>query len=154
MSSDYLTKEKFKELEAELERLKTTGRQEVAGRLEYAKSLGDLSENAEYQEAREAYADLEERIAKIEDILKQAVIVKEKHGTQVDLGSTVVVKKAGSSDAVQYQIVGSEEADARIQKISNESPLGAAMIGKKAGDEFSAKLPSGSLVQYKIVEIK
>src|ERR1051326_2013607 len=135
MSNDYLTKEKFSELSAELERLRTTGRQEVAGRLEYAKSLGDLSENAEYQEAREAFTDLEERIAKIEEVLKQAVIVKEKHGTQVDIGSTVVVKKSGGV-TMEFNIVGSEEADPKEGKISNESPLGAAMIGKKAGDAF------------------
>ncbi|MFA6006856.1 MAG: transcription elongation factor GreA [Candidatus Paceibacterota bacterium] len=153
MSNDYLTKEKFAELSAELERLRTTGRQEVAGRLEYAKSLGDLSENAEYQEAREAFTDLEERIAKIEDVLKQAVIVKEKHGTTVDIGSKVVVKKNGGV-AVEYSIVGSEEAEPKDGKISNESPIGAAMIGKKAGDTFIVKTPSGQTASYSIVEIK
>jgi len=153
MSNDYLTKEKFSELSVELERLKTTGRQEIAGRLEYAKSLGDLSENAEYQEAREAFADLEDRISKLEEILKQAVIVKEKHGTQIDIGSTVIIKKSGGA-TLEYHIVGSEEADPKTGKISNESPVGAAMIGKKAGDSFSAKTPSGDVVSYTIVEIK
>ena len=153
MSSDYLTKEKFSELSAELERLKTTGRQEVAGRLEYAKSLGDLSENAEYQEAREAFADLEERIAKIDEVLKQAVIVKEKHGTVVDIGSSVLVKQAGGAK-MEFSIVGSEEADPKIGKISNESPVGAAMIGKSAGDSFTVKLPSGKMASYTITEIK
>lgn len=153
MSNDYLTKEKFAELSAELERLTTTGRQEVAGRLEYAKSLGDLSENAEYQEAREAFTDLEERIAKIDEVLKQAVIVKEKHGTTIDIGSTVIVKKTGGA-TMEFSIVGSEEADPKDGKISNESPIGAGMIGKKAGDTFTVKPPSGEVATYLIVEIK
>lgn len=153
MSNDYLTKEKFSELSAELEKLKTIGRQEVAGRLEYAKSLGDLSENAEYQEAREAFTDLEERISKIEEVLKQAVIVKEKHGTTVDIGTSVVVKKSGGA-TMEFSIVGSEEAEPKDGKISNESPIGAAMIGKKVGESFSVKPPSGELVEYKILEIK
>jgi len=153
MTNDYLTKEKFAELSAELDKLKTTGRQEVAARLEYAKSLGDLSENAEYSEAREAFTELEERISKIEEVLKQAVIVKEKHGTTVDLGSTVVVKKSGGS-TMEFNIVGSEEAEPHTGKISNESPVGAAMIGKKAGDTFTVKPPSGEVVHYSIVEIK
>ncbi len=153
MSNDYLTKEKFSELSAELEKLKTTGRQDVAGRLEYAKSLGDLSENAEYQEAREAFADLEERIAKIEEVLKQAVIVKEKHTSQIDIGSTVVVKK-NSGATMEFSIVGSEEAEPKDGKISNESPIGAGMMGKKAGDTFSVKPPSGETVKYTIVEVK
>jgi len=153
MTNDYLTKEKFAELTAELERLTTTGRQEVAGRLEYAKSLGDLSENAEYQEAREAFADLEERIAKIDEVLKQAVIVKDKHSSTVDIGSTVIIKKAGGA-TTEFSIVGSEEADPHTGKISNESPIGAAMMGKKSGDTFTVKPPSGVVSSYTIVEIK
>lgn len=154
MPNEYLTKEKFDELTAELEHLKSAGRAEVAGKLEYAKSLGDLSENAEYQEAREAFADLEERISKLDDILKQAVIVKEKHGLQVDIGTTVIVQKTGESEIMTYQIVGTEEANVKHGKISNESPLGVAIIGHKAGDAFKVKQPSGKLASYTLVEIK
>ena len=105
-------------------------------------------------EAREAYADLEDRILKLEDILKQAVIVKEKHGTVIDIGSTVVAKNKTTGETAEYSIVGTEEADPHVNKLSNESPIGASFMGKKAGDETSAKVPSGAIIHYKIVEVK
>src|SRR3989344_1894464 len=108
---EYLTKEKFAALELELEHLKTVRRKEVADSLEYAKSLGDLSENAEYQEAREMQENLEERIGKLELVLNSAVIVSEHKGDIVGVGSTVTVQHEGESDRKRYLIVGSEESN-------------------------------------------
>jgi transcription elongation factor GreA len=150
---EYLTKEKHEAMKAELNELKTKGRKEIAEQLEYAKSLGDLSENAEYQEARGAQAEIEERIQKLEEVLKNAEIVKAHHSDAVDVGSTVCVKKEGSSDKICYQIVGSEEANTKEGKISNRSPIGEAMYGKKKGDSFEVKTPKG-MVRYTIVEVK
>lgn len=149
----YLTKEKLKELQDELEYLKRDKRREVAENLEYAKSMGDLSENAEYQEAREMQASIEERIGKLEQILKHAVIMEEHHGGVVTIGSTVVVQKQGDNSNSTYKIVGSEEADIASGKISNNSPLGLALIGKKKGEMFDFSTPKGK-VSYKIVEVK
>ncbi|HVS80039.1 MAG TPA: transcription elongation factor GreA [Candidatus Paceibacterota bacterium] len=152
---EYLTQEKFNELEKELEQLKTVRRKEVAEELEYAKGLGDLSENAEYHEARDRQATVEDRIAKLEDILKRAVIVSEKdHSSDiVNIGSTVTVKKDGAGSGLTYKIVGSEESDMSQGHISIRSPFGESILGKKKGDEFSFKAPSGMLT-YKVVEIK
>jgi len=150
---EYLTKDKFEALEKELEHLKKTRRKEVAESLEYAKSLGDLSENAEYQEAREMQENLEERIAKLEAVLQSAVIVSERHGGNVGVGSTVVVKRAGENATRTYRIVGSEEANTAEGKISNRSPLGVALIGKKKGEMASFMAPKGN-ISYEIVSIE
>src|SRR3989304_8881763 len=109
---EYLTKEKLDELTRELDFLKTGRRKEIAEKLEFAKSLGDLSENAEYQEAREDQAATEERILKLQNILSGAIIITKKKGDDVlRIGSTVVVERVGEKQSRQYQIVGSEEAD-------------------------------------------
>jgi transcription elongation factor GreA len=149
----YLTKEKFGELEKELDFLKTTRRKEIAEKLEFAKSLGDLSENAEYQEARQDQAETEDRILTIESILSSAEIIHKRKGDAVRVGSTVIVKKKGEKDKRQYQIVGSEEADTLAGKISNLSPVGAALIGKGKGDTASYETPKGEVV-CEILEIK
>lgn len=153
---EYLTKEKHKELEEELKLAKTVKRREIAESLEFAKSLGDLSENAEYQQAREAQAELEDRINVIEDILKRAVIVSEKSagkdGSSVTMGSTVTIKKEGESNTRTCKIVGSEESDFLNDKISNECPLGMAIVGKKAGEKFVVNTPKGK-VNYTVVSI-
>ena len=149
----YLTKEKFEELTIELDHLKKTKRREVADNLEYAKSMGDLSENAEYQEARESQAELEERINKLEHILKHASIMQAHHGACITIGSTVVVKKVGDKESKTYQIVGSEEADISKGKISNNSPIGQAVMAKKKGDKFELTTPKGKF-SYEIVELK
>lgn len=151
-SGEYLTKEKFEELKQELDTLKSTKRKEIADSLEYAKQLGDLSENAEYQQAREMQATTEERIAKLESILKSAVIVALHHSDKVEIGSTVVVVKEGDKEKKNFKIVGSEEADTLQGKISYVSPLGSALMGKKKGESFSFSTPKGS-VHYKIVDI-
>jgi transcription elongation factor GreA len=150
---EYLTKEKLEELKIELDNLKKVKRREVADMLEYAKSMGDLSENAEYQEAREKQAEVEERVSKLENILKNAVIMHAHHGGAISIGSTVVVKKLGDKETKTYQVVGSEEADILKGKISNNSPIGVAIMGKKKGDKFDITTPKGK-VSYEIVEIK
>lgn len=150
---EYLTKEKFEEFKKELEYLKITRRKEVAENLEYAKSLGDLSENAEYHEARDAQAALEDRIARLEKMLKNATIVSSHNTNTVSLGSMVTVHKEGEKEKQTFTIVGSEEANTKEGKISLRSPFGASALGKKKGDTFSFTTPSGTMT-YKIVEIK
>ncbi len=148
---EYLTKEKFDEFTKELAQLKGTRRKEVAQSLEYAKSLGDLSENAEYHEARDVQATIEDRIAKLEELLKTATIVSGTHSGVVNVGSVVTVEKDGKK--FTYNIVGSEEADVNSNKISIRSPFGQAILGKKKGDDFSFKAPNGELA-YKLTDIK
>lgn len=149
----YLTQEKFDEFRHELEDLKTNRRKEVAENLEYAKSLGDLSENAEYHEARDMQANIEDRISKLESILKTAVIVAAHHTNTVDVGSVVSIMREKERDTQTYTIVGSEEADMAAKKISMTSPLGAALIGRKKDDSFSVSTPGG-VIKYKVIEIK
>lgn len=150
---EYLTKEKYDKLSEELADLKKNRRREIAENLEYAKSLGDLSENAEYQEARELQASIEERILKLENVLKNAEIVSVHKTDKVGVGSVVTVKKEEGGDSKTYTVVGSEESNTLEGKISNRSPLGEAMLGKKKGEAFSFNTPKGA-VKYKIVSIK
>ena len=139
-----VSQEKFDEMIKELEHLKTVRRTEIAESLEYARSLGDLSENAEYQEARDLQAATEERIKKLEEIVKHTKIMTDgKKKTEVGFGSKVSIKKEGSTDVHEYTIVGSEEADMRVKKLSHVSPLGAALMGKKKSDVFTFETPSG-----------
>ena len=149
--AEYLTKEKFDELTEELVFLKGNRRKEVAKNLEYAKSLGDLAENAEYHEARDVQAIVEDRITKLEELLKTASIVSTNHGSLVGIGSVVTVEKDGQRFV--YNIVGSEEADVVENKISIKSPFGLAILSKKKGDTFLFKAPSGEL-SYVIIDIK
>lgn len=149
---EYLTSEKKKELENELNQLKTVRRKEIADSLEYAKSLGDLSENAEYHQAREDQANCEDRIGHLEQILKNAEIVDKHHSGTVGVGSTVVVIRKGEKEERSFTLVGSEEADSFGGKISNESPLGSALIGKSKGDSISVPTPKGSM-EYTIKSI-
>ena len=151
--TEYLTKEKFDELSKELQELKTAKRKQVAENLEYAKSLGDLSENAEYHEARELQANTEDRIAKLESMLKSAVIISLHHSEVVGIGSIVKLEKLKDGSKMKYKIVGSEEANLADAKLSIHSPLGSAMVGKKKGDEFKVTTPGG-VVEYKIIEIE
>ncbi|MEK7607860.1 MAG: transcription elongation factor GreA [Patescibacteria group bacterium] len=152
-TTKYLTGEKFKELEKELEILKTVKRKEVATSLEYARSLGDLSENAEYQEARELQATTEDRISTIENTLKTAEIVHETHGDHVSIGSLVTVEKQGIKGMQKFKIVGSDEVNMTEGKISNLSPLGSVLIGKKSGDSVTIKTSKGTIF-YKIVSVE
>jgi len=150
---EYLTKEKFEELKKELESLKTKKRKEVAEALEYAKSLGDLSENQEYQEARDNQAILEDRINRLEDILRSAKIISIQSANVAAVGSIITVEKEGDKSRKSYTMVGSEEADATHGKISIRSPFGLAAMGKARGELFSFETPSG-MMSYKIIDIK
>ena len=152
-SQSYLTEEKRKALEIELEMLKTEKRKEILEALEFAKSLGDLSENAEYHQAREEQGKLEERIANVENLLQNSTVVKKHHTGNIDVGATVVVQKEGTKEKKTFSIVGSEEADVLAGKISNNSPLGQALLGKKKGDNATFKTPKGEIV-YTIVSIE
>ncbi len=149
----YISREKLEDLKKELEFLKSHRRKEIAESLEFAKSLGDISENAEYSQAREDQAKTEDRILQIEETLKNAVIVNKHHSSVIEVGTTVVVEKEGSDIKQRYQIVGSEESDMKQGKISNHSPLGQALFGKKKGDKVTFKTPSG-INNYKIVDIE
>ncbi|MFA5651886.1 MAG: transcription elongation factor GreA [Candidatus Paceibacterota bacterium] len=150
---EYLTKKKYEELVSELKNLKNVKRKEVAEALDYARGLGDLSENAEYHEARSQQADVEERIAKLESIIKNTTVVEDKHGDHAVIGSTVVVEKSGGSKKMTFMIVGSAESDISSGKISNRSPIGSSVLGKKKGDIFSFNSPRGKM-EYKVIEVK
>ncbi|MCX6752106.1 MAG: transcription elongation factor GreA [Candidatus Nomurabacteria bacterium] len=151
-TTDYITEEKRKELLTELADLKGPKRQEILASLEYAKSLGDLSENAEYHQTREEQGKLEERITKIEQVLQSSETVSHKKGDIVEIGSSVVVKKEDAREEKTYHIVGSEEADMLQGKISNRSPFGEALLGKKKGESVSFKTPNGA-TNYKIISV-
>ena len=139
-----VSQEKFDEMIKELENLKTVRRTEIAKNLEYARALGDLSENAEYQEARDLQAATEERIKKLEELVKNTKILTDgKKKDEVSFGSKVSIKKDGGDEVHEYTIVGSEEADMRVKKLSHVSPLGAALMGKKKGDTFTFDTPLG-----------
>jgi len=150
---EYLTQEKYDEFKNELAELKTVKRKEVAENLEYAKALGDLSENAEYHEARDMQANIEDRIRKLEMILKSATIVSSHSTSTVSVGSIITVQREGDKDKKTFTMVGSEEADSATGKISAKSPFGSAVFGKKKGESFSFKTPSGTMT-YKVVDIK
>ncbi|MDP2629359.1 MAG: transcription elongation factor GreA [Candidatus Harrisonbacteria bacterium] len=147
-----VTKAKLEELKNELSELKTTKRREVAERLKRAKELGDLSENSEYFEARDEQQQLEARIYQLDDIVKNAKLIKMTKGTDtVSVGVTIQVKKNSKED-LTLTIVGPNEANPSKGYISHESPIGHALIGKKAGDTVKVDTPAGS-ISYKITTI-
>ncbi|MBU6141638.1 transcription elongation factor GreA [Patescibacteria group bacterium] len=151
MEKQYVSKEKLEELKNELADLKGRRRIEVGERLKRAKELGDLSENSEYFEAREEQAQVEARIGELEELIKNAQIIeKSASTTNVSVGSAIEVKKDGK--AMQFTIVGSNEANPTAGMISNESPLGRAFLGKKVGDTVVVAIPKGK-VSYTIVSI-
>lgn len=147
----HLTPERLEELKKELAELKTGKRAEVAERLKRAKELGDLSENAEYMEAREEQTQVETRIVELEEMIKNAVVIKHTNGGKVQIGSTVEVERDGQK--MTFSIVGPNETDPAAGKISNESPLGKAFLDKKVGDLVKVKTPAGETA-YKILSIK
>ncbi|MCA9352852.1 transcription elongation factor GreA [Patescibacteria group bacterium] len=146
MEREFLTAEKQVELKKELEFLKTEKRSEILERLAFAKSLGDLSENAEYHTSKEAQGKNEARISQIEAILKNAVVVEANTDGIIDVGSIVTLIKKDSGEEKTYQIVGNEEADFASGKISFESPLGSALMHKQQGDEVSVETPKGGII--------
>lgn len=148
----YFTKESLEKLKKELEHLKKEGRIEIAERLKKAKEYGDLSENSEYADAKEAQNKLENRIFELEEMIRNAVLIKKSPKKDiVSIGSTIEVKKGLKTS--EYTIVGFQEAKPEANLISNESPLGKAFIGKKVGDVVEIETPSGK-TKYKIVKIK
>ena len=149
---EYITKENKETLEAELKELSGPRRAAIIKTIEYAKSLGDLSENAEYHSARDEQAQLLERIATIEHVLKHAVVVEPKSNGIVDIGSVVSVKKDGEPNTRTFTMVGSEETDMLAGKISYKSPIGAALFGKKKGDTVTVTTPKGDM-EYEIVSV-
>lgn len=146
------TQEGLNNLIKELDELKNVKRKEVADRIKSAKEFGDLSENAEYQEAKEQQAFVEGRILELENLIKTAVVAESSGQRQtVGIGSHVEVQKDGQ--IMNFTIVGSTEADPVNKKISHESPLGQSLLSHKVGDEVEVKLPNG-VAKYKIVKIK
>ncbi len=149
----YLTPKGLEDLKNEYDTLVKTRRAEVVARLSLAREMGDLSENAEYTAAREELAFIDGRIEELEMLLKQVVIIEDAghHGGKtVDLGSNVTVKIKGKSEV--FTLVGEWEADPAEKKISHESPLGKALIGKTVGDNIEVEAPAGKMV-YTVVEI-
>lgn len=153
-NKEYLTQKKYDELKKELAFLTTTRRKEIAEQLEFAKSLGDLSENAEYHEAREQQSMIEDRIGKIERVLNNSEIITHKKSDVVIIGSTIVVKKEKEKENKEFTLVGSEEADMSVGKISHNSPMGRALMGKKKGEDFVFKAPSGAELKYHVISVK
>lgn len=147
----YISEEALEKLKRELEYLRIEKRRDIADRIKEAKTLGDLSENAEYQEAKETQAINEGRIAELEDLVRRAVVIKKRGGLEcVWIGATIEVKSGLMHRT--FTIVGSQEAEPEKGFISNESPLGQAFLGRSVGDEVEIKTPAGE-VKYKIVSI-
>ena len=149
-----LTKEGYEEIVAEHENLVAVRRAEVAQKLKEAIAQGDLSENADYDAAKNEQAELEERIYKLENMIRKAKIIDDSElaGDQVTVGLTVKVLDIEEDEEEEFTIVGSTEADPFEGKISNESLVGAALLGKKVGDEINVEVPDG-VVSYKVLEI-
>lgn len=148
-----LTPEGLTQLEQELEELKTVKRRELASRIKTAISYGDLKENSEYHSAKEEQAFMETRILTIERMLKKARVVKSAGSDSVTVGSSVVLKDKEFDEIIEYRIVGPAEADVMASKISYESPLGKALMGKSVGAAVSVEAPVGT-IQYELLEIK
>lgn len=154
-----LTREGLAELQEELRFLREEKRVEIAEKLKEAISYGDLSENAEYQEARDEQAQVELRIAELEEMLKPGNydLIDDEKGTKkkktgINVGNTVTLQEVGSTDEMTYVIVGAQEANIFENKISNESPLGKSLIGKNTGDTAKMTAPSGQR-EYKIIAV-
>ena len=148
-----LTPEGKQKLEEELHFLETEKRAEVGERIRVAREFGDISENSEYDDAKNEQGLMEARIAQINDILSNAVLVEApKRSNRVNIGSTVTVDMGGRERV--FTIVGAAEADVSSGKISNESPVGAALLGGKNGDHFTAEGPTGRVIEMDIVKIE
>ena len=151
----YLTKEGLEKLQQDLENMKTVRRKEVAERLKQAIGFGDLSENSEYDVAKNEQAFIEGEIQRMEEMLINVVVIED--GAKVDdgtitIGSKVVIRFVGDDEEEEYKIVGTVEADPMNNRISNESPVGKAIIGHRAGDIVDIEVPTG-IVQYEIVKV-
>ncbi|MBU0646159.1 transcription elongation factor GreA [Patescibacteria group bacterium] len=148
----YISADGLANLEEEYEKRRKETRREIADRIEQAKELGDLSENFEYHEAKEQQALNEARIMELDSMIKDTVLVEQKTGgSEISLGATFVVELNGVQKT--FEMVGSNEANPLEGKISNESPLGQAFLGRGVNDAVEVEVPSGSMT-YKIIEIK
>ncbi len=155
MAEEYLlTQEGYDKIVAEHEELVAVRRREVAEKIKEALSYGDISENAEYDAAKNEQADLEDRIHKLEEMMRKAKIINESEvaSDTVSVGKKVLVKSIDDGEEEEYTIVGATEADPFEGKISNESPVGSALIGRKIGETVEIEVPDGS-VSYKIVDV-
>ena len=152
-----VTREGYQKLEQDLNELRTVKRQEVADKIKVARGYGDLSENAEYDAAKEEQPIVEARLADLEATLKVARIIddSELSNDTVSIGMRVQILAEGDDpeDAEEYDITGSTEADMNLNRISDESPVGAALIGHKAGDEVDVTLPNGNIIVYKVLAV-
>lgn len=148
-------KKGYEERVALLEHLKVDRRKEVAQKLKEAREQGDLSENAEYDAAKDEQRDIETQIAELEEILKNAEVVQDNNTDKdaIKMESVVKLHDVEYDEDIEYVIVGSSEADSLNNKISNESPLGAAMLGKKVGDTVKVEAPAG-VIEYKIISVQ
>jgi transcription elongation factor GreA len=150
-----LTSEGYEKLKQEIEELSTVKRREVAERIRVAREFGDIAENAEYDDAKNEQMLLEHRIATLEERLRDARVISKKDVAKdvVSIGSKVKLRDVAARETVEYHIVGSAEANPAQNKLSNESPVGKAIIGKKKGETVEVSAPRGTL-KYKILEIK
>ena len=155
MKEVILTKEGYEKLRKEIEYLSTDKRREVADRIRHAREFGDIAENSEYDDAKNEQAMLERQISELEEKLRSASVIDEKSVTSeaVSVGVTVHLKDQKTNKSVPYKIVGSAEANPSENKLSNESPVGKAIIGRKKGETVEVTAPRGSL-KFKILEIK
>lgn len=149
-----LTEDGLKQLEEELEYLKTKKRKEVSEKIKVALGFGDLSENSEYDEAKNEQAQVEARIVSVENMLKNAIVIdeSERDTSKVELGATVTIHDIEFDEDITYKIVGSTEADPDEGRLSDESPLGKSLIGKAEGEMIDVDAPAG-VIQYKILKI-
>ncbi len=159
MKEYFVTKDHLEAMKERLEYLKVTGRTQAAEKIKAARELGDLSENAEYDAAKEEQGFIEQEIRELDEKILNAVIIEENATSDtVSIGSTVTVKfiddGVEDDEEIEYSILGTTEADVLNNKISNESPLGKALIGKKVDEVIDVETPNGGKVQYKIVKIK
>jgi transcription elongation factor GreA len=151
-----LTPEGYKKLKQEIEHLSTEKRREVAERIRVARQFGDIAENAEYDDAKNDQMLLEHRIARLEEQLRNARVIEKKEISTdvVSVGSTVRLRDVDAKQTVEYYIVGSAEANPSENKLSNESPVGRAIMGHKKGETVEVTTPRGARLKYKILEIK
>ena len=155
MKEVILTSEGYERLKKEIEELSTVKRREVAERIRVAREFGDIAENAEYDDAKNEQMLLEHRIATLEERLRDARVISKKDVAKdvVSIGSKVKLRDVAARETVEYHIVGSAEANPSQNKLSNESPVGKAIIGKKKGETVEVSAPRGTL-KYRILEIK
>jgi transcription elongation factor GreA len=151
-----LTAEGYENLKQELDTLRTEGRREVAERIRVAREFGEIAENAEYDDAKNEQAMLEHKIAQLEERLINARVIdtSEVDTSVVSIGSVVRLRDVDAKETVEYHIVGSAEANPADRKLSNESPVGRAILGRKKGETVEVATPRGSTIKFKIMEIK